>query len=331
MRRLKIFIWHVHGSYLYYLTQMPHDFYVPSKPDRKGDYAGRYGHLPWGSNVIDVPVDEIKNLDLDCIIFQLPGQYLHDQFLLFSAEQQHLPKIYLEHDPPLGHPTNSKHFVNDPHVLVVHVSDFNRLMWDNGLSPTCVIGHGVMVPDGIAYSGELDKGIVVVNHLKLRDRRLGKDIYERVSEEVPLDLVGMAAEELPGGLGEVLHQDLFAFESRYRFFFNPIRYTSFPLALCEAMMIGLPVVALGTTQIALAIENGVTGYVDTRVETLIERMKFLVRNPEKAKELGKNAQAYAREHFNIDRFISDWQETIDIWIRTSGYQEGPLYENSHYQ
>ena len=28
MRRLRILTWHVHGNYLYYLTQVPHDFYI---------------------------------------------------------------------------------------------------------------------------------------------------------------------------------------------------------------------------------------------------------------------------------------------------------------
>ena len=31
MRRLKILTWHTHGSYLYYLTQVPHDFFLNSR------------------------------------------------------------------------------------------------------------------------------------------------------------------------------------------------------------------------------------------------------------------------------------------------------------
>jgi NAD(P)-dependent dehydrogenase (short-subunit alcohol dehydrogenase family) len=34
MRRLRILTWHIHGSYLYYLVQGPHDFLVPVKPVR---------------------------------------------------------------------------------------------------------------------------------------------------------------------------------------------------------------------------------------------------------------------------------------------------------
>jgi hypothetical protein len=310
MRRLKILIWHVHGSYLYYLTQAPHEFYLPSQPDRKGDYIGRFGHIPWGPNVHDVPKEEVRNLDLDCVIFQLPHQFLEDQYQILSPEQQRLPKIYLQHDPPYPDPTDTRHWVNDPNILVVQVTPYNDLMWNAGRSPTRVIEHGVIVPSGVRYTGELGRGIVVINHLRRRGRRLGSDIFENLSKDIPMDLIGMGAEESPGGLKEILHRDLCAFESHYRFFFNPTRYTSFPLALCEAMMIGMPIVALATTEIVTAIENDVSGYVDTRVEVLKERMKELLADPGKAKRLGDGAREHAMERFHIERFIRDWNAAL---------------------
>jgi len=314
MRPLNILIWHVHGSYLYYLTQTPHHFYVPSKPDRKGDYIGRWGHIPWGDNVHDVPAEEVKNLELDAIIFQLPHQYTEEQYLILSEEQRRLPKIYLQHDPPFEHPTNAKHLVDDPNVLVVHVTAYNQLMWDNGRSPTCVIDHGVVIPKNVRYTGELRKGLVVINHLKQRGRQLGRDIYENVLNRLPIHVVGMAAEELPGGIKEVRHRDLFAFESHFRFFFNPIRYSSMPLSLCEAMMVGLPVVAVATTEVTTAIKNGYNGYTDTRVDVLIRHMEELLKDPELAKELSKNAQKYAQERFGIQRFIRDWNNALSFCI-----------------
>jgi hypothetical protein len=310
MKRLKILIWHVHGGYLYYLTQAPHEFYLPSKPDRQKDYIGRFGHIPWGDNVHDVPIEHIKDLDLDCIIFQLPHQYLNDQYEILSEEQRRLPKIYIEHDPPHLSPTDTKHWVDNPDVLVVHVTDFNRLMWDSGRSPTTVINHGVLIPEDVRYTGELEKGLVVINNLAPRGRKLGKDIYEYVLNEVPLDLIGMGAKEMPGGLGEILHKDLPAFEAKYRFFFNPIRYSSCPLSMCEAMMVGLPFIGLATTEMVMCIQNDVNGYVDTNVEQLITYMKLLLKDPLKARQLGANARQYAKEHFHIQRFINDWNKAL---------------------
>lgn len=33
MRPLRVLTWHIHGSYLYYLSQTPVEFYLPVKPD----------------------------------------------------------------------------------------------------------------------------------------------------------------------------------------------------------------------------------------------------------------------------------------------------------
>ena len=304
MRRLKILTWHTHGAYLLYLTQAPHDFYVLSKPGRPPGYGGRAGHLPFGPNVHDLPADEAKRQPLDLILFQDDPQYLDDQFELLSAAQQRLPKIYLEHDPPRSHPVDSRHPVADPEVMVVHVTAFNRLMWDNGASPTRVIEHGVIDP-GYRYRGELERGLVVINDLAKRGRRLGLDIFCETKKAIPLDLIGMNAEEI-GGLGEVLHADLPGFAARYRFLFNPIRYTSLGLAVIESMMAGLPVVALATTEMVSVIRNGENGFIDTDPHALIAKMKHLLEDPEEAKHLGQRARQAALARFGIGRFVADW-------------------------
>jgi glycosyltransferase involved in cell wall biosynthesis len=311
MRRLKILTWHTHGSYLYYLSQAPHDFYVLSKPDRPTGYGGRCGHLPWDDNVIDMPVSQVKKVEFDCILFQDDAQFLNDQYRYLSEAQRRLPRIYLEHDPPRDHPTDMRHPVDDQGILLVHVTPFNALMWTSEGIATRVIEHGVIVPEGIAYSGELERGLVVINHLARRGRRLGADIFAAVREQVPLHLAGMGAEEM-GGIGEVEHAHLPAFAARYRFFFNPIRYTSMGLAVIEAMMTGMPVIGLATTEMATAIENGVSGYVDTDIEKLILRMHELLKSPEEARRLGQGARRRALDRFGIDRFVDDWNRAFDF-------------------
>lgn len=309
MRRLKILTWHTHGSYLYYLTQAPHDFYVLSKPDRPPGYAGRSGHIPWGANVFDLPVSEAKDASFDCILFQDDAQYLTDQHLYLSEAQRRLPKIYLEHDPPREHPTDLRHPVDDPSVLLVHVTPFNALMWDAGRTPTRIVEHGVKVPEAVSYRGDLARGLVVINNIASRGRRLGGDILNQAREAIPLDLVGMGAAEA-GGIGEIEHAQLPALAARYRFFFNPIRYTSLGLAVIEAMMVGLPVVAIATTEMATVIENGKSGYASNNVPYLMARMKDLIADPAHARRLGEGARRYALERFHIDRFADDWSKTF---------------------
>jgi glycosyltransferase involved in cell wall biosynthesis len=311
MRRLRVLTWHIHGNYLLYLSQAGVDFYLPVKPGRAEGYGGRGTTFPFGANVHDVPAASVRELELDVVLFQTRANYLADRHEILSEAQQRLPQIYLEHDPPLENPTDQRHWFDDPAGLLVHVTPFNALMWDSGRTPTRVIDHGVLVPEGVRYVGDLPRGIVAINHLRTRGRRLGGDVFERARREVPLDLVGMDAESL-GGLGEISPPDLPAFEARYRFFFNPIRWTSLGLAVIEAMTIGLPVVGLATTEMASAIEDGVSGYVDTEPGRLIEPMRRLIAYPEEARRLGANARRRALERFHIDRFVRDWEATFAL-------------------
>lgn len=312
-RPLRILTWHIHGSYLYYLTQTPVEFYLPIKEGKHEGYGGSSGVLPWGNNVHDIPAENVRDLDFDCILFQSRKNFLEDQYEILTEEQRKLPRIFLEHDPPREVPTDTKHVVDDPEILLVHVTNFNHLMWDNNRTPSKVIDHGVLIPSDIKYTGELEKGIVVINGIVTRGRRLGLDVFNKVRKEIPLDIIGMGSEEI-GGIGEVPNMEVSAFVSKYRFFFNPIRYTSLGLSVCEAMMAGMPIVGLATTEMPVIIQNDVSGYVHTDVNYLIEKMKMLLANPEKARELGEGARATAVEKFNIERFKEDWHNTFEYAI-----------------
>lgn len=306
--RIKIFTWHIHGSYLYYLSQGNYDIYIPVNETKNEGYVGRGETFPFGNNVKEIPIAQVRNLDLDVILFQTDENYLFDQYEVLSEAQRNLPKIYLEHDPPWGHPTNALHPVTDPSVLLVHVTHFNALMWHSPGVRTLVIEHGVISSDH-PYNGSLERGIVVINNLPERGRLLGFDIFEKLSKTIPLDLVGMGAAKY--GIGEVLHPQLPAFISNYRFFFNPIRYTSLGLAVCEAMMQGMPIVGLATTEMSVTIKNGYSGFVRTDIEALKKDMELLLENPVLAQQMGNNARKTAEERFGIERFTREWHKLFE--------------------
>jgi glycosyltransferase involved in cell wall biosynthesis len=307
--RLRILTWHVHGNYLYYLTQVPHDFYLVSDRDRSTHHTGRSGTLPWGDNVHEVPVEKIRDLELDLILYQSRAEYEQDQNTLFTSAQQRLPMIYLEHDPPLESPCSQRHWADDEKVTVVHVTGFNALMWDHGDSPVEVIDHGVRLLAPARYTGRQERGVVVVNNLGTRGRRLGPDVFEQLRRQVPLTLVGMGSTEL-GGHGEVQNAQLPGFIADYRFFLNPIRYTSLGLSVIEAMMVGLPIIGLATTEMPTVIVNGVNGWLETRPERLVPVMRQLLDDPELARQWGEAARRTAEERFGIERFVADWQRVF---------------------
>ncbi|MCE7064927.1 glycosyltransferase family 4 protein [Dyadobacter sp. CY326] len=314
-QRLRIFTWHIHGSYLYYLSQGNYDIFIPTTESKTEGYYGRGTTFPFGLNVIEVPAQEVRNMQFDCILFQSERNFLIDQHEVLADWQKSLPSVYVEHNTPEKHPTNTRHVLNDPTVTLVHVTHFNKLMWDStGLPNVRVIEHGVCIPQ-VAYQGDIAKGIVVINHIQQRGRITGWDVFEEVRKHVPLDLVGMGTLE-SGGLGEVLNPQLPEFISHYRFFFNPIRYTSFGLAVCEAMMTGMPVVAMATTEYVTVIKNGESGFIDTNINKLIDDMNLLIQNHDLAKRMGENAKQLALDKFGINRFTAEWEgvfrETIQL-------------------
>jgi hypothetical protein len=308
--RLKILTWHVHGSYLYYLVQAPHDFFLPVREGRPEGYGGRSGSFPWPANVFDVPSDQVRDLTFDLVLFQSAKNYLVDQLEILSPAQRELPRIYLEHNTPRPGPTDTRHPVDDSNVLLVHCTHFNALMWDNGRTPTVVVPHGVLVAPELCWRGDVERGITVVNGLARRGRLAGCDVFLRARREIPLDLAGMDSTRF-GGLGDVPHLKLQQLETSYRFFFNPIRYTSLPLAVVEAMTLGLPIVALATTEVPRAVPNGVAGYVSNDLVELVDGMRRLLRDLAHARRMSEQAQAIARERFGIERFVRDWNVAFE--------------------
>jgi hypothetical protein len=309
-RRLRILTWHVHGNYLYNLTQVPHDFYLVTDAERSPGRVGRVGALPWGPNVHEAPVEQIEDMAFDVVLYQHRVGWETDRLRWLSTAQQQLPRIYLEHDPPQQHPTNERHWVQDPGALLVHCTHFNALMWDAGDTPSRVIEHGVKPLSNARYHGEQARGLVVINQLPRRGRRLGLDLYSSVQQQLPLALAGMGSETLPGGIGEVSQLELPQLMAACRFFFHPVRYTSLGLALIEAMLVGQPIVGLATTELSTVIRSGENGFIDNRPTALAEVMQQLLRDPGLARSWGERGRTLARERFGIDRFVADWMQAL---------------------
>ncbi|RXN86298.1 LPS biosynthesis transferase [Achromobacter aloeverae] len=309
-RRLRILTWHVHGNYLYSLTRIPHDFVIPYKPGTVPGYSPLGPRIPWGSNITACPAEEIAGQDVDCVIYQSRQVYEEDRLTLLSPLQRALPSIYLEHDPPQPHPTNTTHGFRHERGVLVHVTHYNDLAWDAAGMPTRVIEHGVPVQAGLVHTGEQARGITVINGLAQRGRRMGADLFQWTREQVPLDLIGMQSEAL-GGLGELPNLEVARRVASYRFFYTPIRYTSLGLALVEAMLIGVPVVGVAATELPTVIVNGVNGFVHTDRRLLVDCMRQLLEEPALARQWGEAGRRTALERFGMPRFIDDWNRVLD--------------------
>ena len=306
---LRVLTWHVHGSYLWYLSHVPVTWLLPVTPERANPYGGRGETFDWPDNVVEVPVEQVRDLDVDVVLTQHRDNWDVHRHELLGSRVRNLPRVHVEHDPPPSWPNDALHPVQDEQATLVHVTPYNALMWDSGTTPARTIDHGVVVPD-LPWTGETAAAVTVVNNLYRRGRRLGPDVFDRVSGQVPVDLAGMNGEAYDRWLGDVKLTELHARLGAYRAFFNPIRYTSLGLAVCEAMALGLPVVGLATTEMATAVQNGVNGYVETDPDRLVAHLRRLLAEHDEAAELSQGARRTARERFGIERFVRDWTEVL---------------------
>jgi glycosyltransferase involved in cell wall biosynthesis len=308
-RGLSVLTWHVHGNYLWYLSAVPVTWYLPVRPGRPHGYGGRGESFTWPDNVVEVDADRVHDLAPDVVLYQSHRNWEEDRYELLDERLRRLPSVVLEHDPPRRSPTDERHPAAGSDATIVHVTDYNRLMWDCGPNRSVTISHGVRPSTGPPAGDTAPRGVVVVNDLATRGRRLGADLVDAVREHVPLDVVGMGSERL-GGLGEIPPTRLRAALRRYRFFFHPARYTSLGLAVCEAMHEGLPIVGLPTTELPSVVVDGREGFLCADVETLVTRMRLLIDHPELATTMGANARRTALDRYSIDRFVVDWSALL---------------------
>lgn len=306
---MRIFGWHVHGSWMTAFVQGAHEYVVPVLADRGPDGRGRAQTWEWPQSVAEAAPADLAGFKPDAVVLQRPHEYELAREWLGLTPGVDVPAVYVEHNAPQGQINAMRHPAADwPGVHVVHVTHFNDLFWDCGERPTHVIEHGVVDP-GYRYTGEVASCAVVINEPQRRARVTGTDLLARFESRVPVELFGMGA-GARGGFENLPQAQLHGELARRRVYLHPIRWTSLGLSLIEAMHLGMPIVALATTEVPEAVQGG-AGVISTNVRALIASIEQLLADPERCRELGRNARAYARERYGLERFLADWDRLLE--------------------
>ena len=306
---MRILLWHVHGSWTTSFVQGPHDYLVPVLPDRGPDGRGRAQTWEWPSSVVEMSPQELRSTDFDVVILQRPEELsLAERWLPGRRIGSDFAAVYLEHNAPQGRINEMDHPAKDrSDMTVVHVTHFNRLFWDSGSTRSTVIEHGILDP-GYRYSGELQRVAVAINEPVRRARVTGTDLLDRFGRVAPLDLFGMGVSEL-GGVENLPQARLHDEMARRRAYLHPIRWTSLGLSLLEAMHLGMPVVALATTEAPEAVPPD-AGKVSNKIEVLEGAIRRLMNEPEHAREMGRAAREAALSRYGLKRFLDEWDELL---------------------
>ncbi|HEU4540219.1 MAG TPA: glycosyltransferase [Jiangellaceae bacterium] len=318
---MKVLIWHVHGSWTTSLVQGNHEFLLPVVSDRGPDGRGRAQTWDWPPNAVEVPVAELGGAEFDVAVLQRPREVELMAAWTGRRAGTDVPAVYVEHNAPHGPAASTQHPLAGQELIpIVHVTHFNRLMWDNGVAAAEVIEHGVIDP-GYRYTGERLVVAAVVNEPVRRWRVAGTDTLVDLSNQVPVEVFGMGmaplVERAPrlAGVHENLRQDaLHEALGRCRAYFHPYRWTSLGLALIEAMMIGLPVLAWAATAAPDAVPEG-AGVLSTDPAELAAGARRWLHDPEEARQVGLSAREHALTRFSLDRFLGDWDRLLKEVVR----------------
>lgn len=89
----------------------------------------------------------------------------------------------------------------------------------------------------------------------------------------------------------------------------------FGLTVTEAMWKGKPVIGGFAGGITAQIVYGVTGYTVNSVEGLAFRVRYLLNNPELARQMGENAREHVRQNFLIIRDLADQLALLDTLLK----------------
>ncbi len=308
---MRILVWHVHGGWMDGFLRGEHDYLIPVAEGQR---------IP-GGHPRARAVDEARRLeeDVDLVVLQRTGELERAERLLGRVPGRDIPAVFVEHNTPKRLPVSERHPLADRQdIPIVHVTHFNRLVWDTGEAPTVVIEHGVPDP-GALYTGELPSLGVVINEPVRRWRVTGTDLLPCFAAAAPLDCFGIDTDLLPAALelpedrlrvvGDLPTERLHAELARRRAYVHPLRWTSLGLSLLEAMSLGMPVLALAMTEAPRAVPPE-AGAISSDPDELVAAARRLMEDPDEARARGAAARAFARERYGLERFLQNWDELL---------------------
>jgi Glycosyl transferases group 1 len=293
-----------------------HRYVIPVTPTKDADGRGLCGRNWPGAQ--EVPVHNLRDEDIDLVVLQRPRELQLAARWLRRRPGEDVPAVYVEHNTPRPFAVDSVHPLagrND--ITLIHVTDFNRLMWDNGCAPTRVITHGIADP-GPIYTGEIPAAATMINEPMRRWRTVGADLLGNLGEHVPIHVWGIDTTELAtvpqmdqvAGMGDVPAPRLWDEVARRRVYLHTARWTSLGMSMVEAMYLGMPLVAVASTMAPLVVPAE-AGVVSADVKTLASALEGFVTDLAAATAAGKAAREFAMAHFNRDRFLAEWDDVID--------------------
>lgn len=175
-----------------------------------------------------------------------------------------------------------------------------------------------------AWIGAGTDVITIAQDMKHRAEFCNFDVFMKATEGFRRALYGPNNENAPEVSGGLLtYEDM---KQKLRdaraYFYTGTQPASYTLNFIEAMMTGIPVVAVGpkfanslkiageTYEIPDIIHNGVNGFWSDDIEELRQDLSRLIKDVKFARYIGKNGRETAIELFGKDKTREHWQKYL---------------------
>lgn len=169
------------------------------------------------------------------------------------------------------------------------------------------------------WNGTIKKVLNVTQSMKDRGDACGWDIFSRLAEKVPCQLVGnenKSAGDLWIGKNLPYEDLLQVYRDHAAYLYTGTKPASYCLNFIEAWMTGIPVVALGPAlangpedlyEVSKLISYGKDGYSSDFEDDIARICQMLLEQPDVAKKIGEAGKAKAIEIFDETVIKPQWE------------------------
>ena len=310
--KLNILTFCTHERYEQQLCKTGHNFYAMNHGKR---WDTDYGEIPKNYTQIDgVPPSHV---DIALVLCHTPCERLaisqkikQDLNVPVILHTHTLPDIRTDTSLQVQQFQEASSWVDQRSFI----SKFNRAAWGCNESTAKYIEHGMDCDFWMDFDAADRDNVClsVVNDWPNRDWCCGWELWKQPSQDLPLRVFGKS----PGlsepadsieHLREIYHSS--------SIFYNTSIHSPVPTVLMEAMACGCAVVSTATCMIPEIIDHGKNGLISNDANDLRAMLESLLKNPDMARELGKNAQKTIREKYNLTQFVENWNNLLYSTIR----------------
>lgn len=310
-RPLNILYANNHEAYSATLAKTGHNFYLLQHPKfHPWDIKER--PLPPNFFVLsgqDIGQQLKTDVAFDLVLTQ--NRVDHYPIMVQLAAQLSCPLLQMEHTlpwPDWDDATTERvgHIKCDHNIFVAKFS-VGAWFHDPDDPDVQIIHHGMDTDYWDGWTGGDGKVMTAVWDYVRRDRICGFSLWKEVTQGLETNPWG----ESPG-LSKMADstdhlRELYRHAS---VFLNTTLWSSCPFSLLEAMSVGCPIVTTATTSLPEFIEDGVNGFITNDPRTMKERLEELIKDQDKAREIGAAGRATVLEQFGQQRFLDEWNEAF---------------------